>query len=40
MGRLKKPWLADYLGADVMELNHRIKAALDPDNILNPGAVY
>ncbi|MCT2184356.1 FAD-binding protein, partial [Brevibacterium casei] len=39
VGRLKKPWLADYLGADVMELNHRIKAALDPDNILNPGAV-
>ncbi|GAA0034074.1 MULTISPECIES: FAD-binding oxidoreductase [Brevibacterium] len=40
VGRLKKPWLADYLGADVMELNHLIKAALDPDNILNPGAVY
>ncbi|WP_313420664.1 FAD-binding oxidoreductase [Brevibacterium casei] len=40
VGRLKKPWLADYLGTDVMELNHRIKAALDPDNILNPGAVY
>lgn len=39
-GTLKKPWLADYLGADVMELNHLIKAALDPDNILNPGAVY
>ena len=40
VGRLKKPWLADYLGADVMELNHRIKAALDPDTILKPGAVY
>ena len=40
VGRLKKPWLADYLGTDVMELNHRIKAALDPDNILNTGAVY
>ncbi|NJE67063.1 FAD-binding protein [Brevibacterium sp. LS14] len=40
VGRLKKPWLADYLGTDVMELNLRIKAALDPDNILNPGAVY
>ena len=39
VGRLKKPWLADYLGADVMELNHRIKAALDPDNILQPAAV-
>ena len=40
VGRLKKAWLPDYLGADVMELNHRIKAALDPDDILNPGAVY
>lgn len=40
VGRLKKKWLPDYLGDDVMELNHRIKAALDPENILNPGAVY
>ena len=39
VGRLKRPWLADYLGEDVLELNHRIKAALDPDNILNPGSV-
>ena len=40
VGRLKKPWLPEYLGADVMELNHTIKRALDPDNILNPGAIY
>jgi glycolate oxidase len=40
VGRLKAPWLAPYLGEDVMELNHRIKQALDPDNIFNPGAVY
>ncbi|MCD1286317.1 MULTISPECIES: FAD-linked oxidase C-terminal domain-containing protein [unclassified Brevibacterium] len=40
VGRLKAPWLAAHLGDDVMELNHRIKQALDPDNILNPGAVY
>ncbi|GJF15588.1 FAD-linked oxidase [Mycolicibacterium cyprinidarum] len=38
VGRLKQPWLAGYLGPEAMELNHRIKAALDPDNILNPGA--
>ena len=40
VGRLKRPWLAGYLGDDVMELNQRIKTALDPDNILNPGAVF
>jgi len=38
VGRLKRPWLADYLGPDVMDLNRRIKAALDPDGILNPGS--
>ena len=40
VGRLKKAWLPDYLGADVMALNRRVKAALDPDNILNPGSVF
>lgn len=40
VGRLKKPWLPDYLGEDVMELNERIKHALDPQGILNPGVMY
>lgn len=39
VGRLKKPWLAGYLGPEAMELNRRIKTALDPAGILNPGAV-
>jgi glycolate oxidase len=39
VGRLKKDWLPAYLGEDVMALTRRIKAALDPDGILNPGAV-
>lgn len=40
VGRLKRPWLVDSIGEDALELNIRIKAALDPQNILNPGAVY
>ncbi len=38
VGRLKRPWLAGYLGPDAMALNQRIKDALDPQGILNPGA--
>ena len=38
VGRLKRPWLEGQIGPEAMELNRRIKAALDPDNILNPGA--
>ena len=38
VGRLKRPWLDGYLGPEAMELNQRIKRALDPDGILNPGA--
>ena len=39
VGRLKKAWLPAYLGPDVLSLTRRIKDALDPDDILNPGAV-
>ncbi|KQV75509.1 FAD-linked oxidase [Aeromicrobium sp. Root344] len=39
VGRLKKEWLPAYLGPEVMDLNRRVKAALDPQGILNPGAV-
>ena len=39
VGRLKKPWLPGYLGEDVLALTRRIKNALDPLGILNPGAV-
>jgi glycolate oxidase len=38
VGRLKLAWLADYLGPEAMALNRRIKDALDPQGILNPGA--
>ncbi|GAA5167976.1 MULTISPECIES: FAD-binding oxidoreductase [Amycolatopsis] len=40
VGRLKKPWLGSYLGDDALALNHRVKQALDPQGILNPGAVF
>lgn len=39
VGRLKRPWLGSNIGDDALDLNHRIKMALDPNNILNPGAV-
>ena len=39
VGRTKKAALPDQLGPDVMALTHKIKRALDPDLILNPGAV-
>lgn len=39
VGRAKKGKLAEQLGEDVMALNQRVKDALDPDGILNPGAI-
>jgi len=39
VGRTKKGALPDQLGPDVMALTRRVKDALDPDGILNPGAV-
>jgi glycolate oxidase len=38
VGRAKQPFLAAQLGPDVMALNRRVKDALDPLGILNPGA--
>jgi glycolate oxidase len=40
VGRLKKVALADQLGPEVMDLTLRVKAALDPQGILNPGAAF
>ena len=39
VGRLKKAWLGDQIGEDALELNRRVKNALDPQGILNPGAI-
>jgi glycolate oxidase len=37
VGTVKLPYLADQLGPDVMAVSRRIKDALDPLGILNPG---
>lgn len=39
VGRLKRAWLPAYLGPEVLALNRRIKSALDPQGILNPGTM-
>jgi glycolate oxidase len=39
VGRTKRDALPDQLGPEVMALSRRVKAALDPEGILNPGAV-
>jgi glycolate oxidase len=39
VGRTKKSALPEQLGDDVMALTRRVKDALDPQGILNPGAV-
>lgn len=40
IGRFKQPFLAEYLGPEVMEVSERIKRALDPKGILNPGVMF
>ncbi|MCK8670013.1 FAD-binding protein [Rhodococcus sp. HM1] len=40
VGRLKKAWLPDQVGPDVMDLTRRVKEALDPNAILNPGVLF
>jgi len=39
VGRLKKGMLAAQLGPEAMDITRRVKDALDPDHLLNPGAI-
>ena len=40
VGVLKKRLLADELGSLNLDVHRRVKAAFDPDGILNPGKVF
>lgn len=40
IGLLKRHWLGDELGADLLEIQQQIKGFLDPRNILNPGKIF
>lgn len=40
IGLLKRQWLGDELGADLLEIQRQIKTVLDPRNILNPGKMF
>jgi glycolate oxidase len=37
VGLLKRRWLRDELGDDVLDLQHDLKAVFDPHRVLNPG---
>ncbi len=37
MGLLKRDFLSAELGPAVLDLQHGIKAVLDPRNLMNPG---
>lgn len=39
VGRLKKGWLRNQVGDDVMDLMGLIKSAVDPQGLLNPGVM-
>lgn len=40
VGLLKRDWLAREIGPTGLKAHRSIKAALDPDNILNPGKIF
>ncbi|MGA8604763.1 MAG: FAD-binding oxidoreductase [Thermoplasmata archaeon] len=40
VGRLKRAFLTEELGANAVELLRTVKRACDPDGILNPGKLY
>ena len=39
VGRLKRAWLREQVGGDVLALTARVKRAFDPAGLLNPGVI-
>lgn len=40
VGRLKRPWLVSQIGEDAFDVAQRIKDALDPEHLFNPGTIF
>jgi len=40
VGKIKQDWLAREVGPVGLDVHRRIKAALDPDNLFNPGSMF
>jgi glycolate oxidase len=40
VGRLKRPWLEDQIGPDALDIAQRVKDALDPEHLFNPGTIF
>jgi glycolate oxidase len=40
VGRLKRPWLEDQIGPDALDIAQRVKDALDPQHLFNPGTIF
>ncbi|MDE0216884.1 MAG: FAD-binding oxidoreductase, partial [bacterium] len=39
IGRVRRPWMTDELGDAGVKVLRSVKAALDPDNLMNPGVL-
>ncbi len=39
IGRVRRPWMADEHGDAGVDVLRAVKAALDPDNLMNPGVL-
>ncbi|HET6504326.1 MAG TPA: FAD-linked oxidase C-terminal domain-containing protein [Amycolatopsis sp.] len=40
VGKIKRDWLAREIGPVAMRVHRQIKAALDPENLFNPGSMF